>query len=290
MFRDFNTKPFYGQGIAFPFRIDPNTGGVKITSGNTEYQSVALAYLMDKFTIREETGAQDNHIAEAIGNIIYTRKLEHDTLPEYGSNTTNLLFEPNTFKTMLEFEAWISIATKRWEKRAEIPLEGGMEWRTTEDDVEQGISRLILKPMFVEQQEEGNLVSPFVTEREARLAEYPSGSMDVGGHDWLSRYKNRPTRTTTGVDYIRNRTVLKSSCIPQKNDMFYKVKGGDSWLLASWEMYGDIRFWWILVDFYVYDAGEAGASRSHMDNTSEPEQGDTLRGPSKSRLLSEIIT
>lgn len=44
---------FYGRGIAFPVRMDANTGGFHITEGNRDQTSVGLAYMADSWTIQE---------------------------------------------------------------------------------------------------------------------------------------------------------------------------------------------------------------------------------------------
>ena len=92
----YKSLPFMGSGIGFPFRLSSSTGGVVVTQGTTDSISVALQYLQDNWTIREDAAPSTNHIAEAIGHILLTRPTEHDTLPEFGSRLFFILFEPDT--------------------------------------------------------------------------------------------------------------------------------------------------------------------------------------------------
>ena len=114
------TAPFYGRGLAFPFRLNPATGGVQITEGSADAPPVALEYVGDRFTIREDLPDWANHIAEAIAHILLTAQYEHDTLPEFGGRLNWLLFDPNTEDTQELANHYFSTATERWEKRAKI--------------------------------------------------------------------------------------------------------------------------------------------------------------------------
>lgn len=115
------TYPFFGQGIGFPFRLDPAGGGVVVSSGNDDNISVALQYINERWTIREDASEAVNHIAESIAHILLTRPMEHDTLPPFGSELFVMVFEPNDDFFRLEAEHHFKFSTIRWEKRARIP-------------------------------------------------------------------------------------------------------------------------------------------------------------------------
>lgn len=279
--------PFLGRGIGFPFRINPTKGGVQITEGSTDFVSLALAYLMDQWTIRE-TVDQDraNHIAEAILHILFTAQREHDTLPEFGSRINEILFEPNHGDTALLFETWLDVCTKRWERRAAIPVPDGVEWGPTGDGIDRNELPVRLSPEVIRSQAPGNLVAPFVDPRPARAQEYPLGDVDTAGHDWTSRYRRNPIHSFGSETFVRPRKMRPVD--PRHDDQFYEVKYGDTWLLISYEMYGDTRFWWIIAELAANDAAEAGESRAFMDTTGDPEPGRMLRAPSRTRLLMEL--
>jgi len=275
--------PFFGRGVAFPFRIDDDTGGVVITDGNTDNVSVALQYLNERWTIREVTNENVNHIAESIAHILLTRPLEHDTLPEFGSNIFTILFEPNTEEFRLAADHYFNHSTERWEKRAKIPENVGTTWYFEGQLADQGILPLVCRVEFIIQQAEGNLVAPFVTPRQARAQEYPLGSVDRGGHDYTSRYYGQRVITRDGQDYIRLRAPRYLT--QQADDIFYKVKPKDTWLLISWEVYGDIRYWNQCALCYAYDQAAVNADRSYMDTTGDPPVGETIRLPSKTSIM-----
>lgn len=275
--------PFYGRGIGFPFRINDATGGVVVTEGNADDVSVALQYLNEKWTIREEPDQEVNHIAESVAHILLTRRLEHDTLPEFGSDVFTILFEPNSQEFRLAAAHYFSFSTARWEKRARIPEIGGTQWFFDGQWADQGRLPLACRVNFIVQQVPGNLVAPFVTAREARAQEYPLGRIDRGGHDFASRYFGQTVYTRNGEDYVRLRTP--SLMAERNDDFFYKVRPGDTWLLISWELYGDIRFWHHAALCYSYDLAKDGADRSYMDTTGDPPIGETIRLPSKARVM-----
>ena len=154
-----------------------------MNSGNNNAASIAVEYLLDRASIREDTGRAENHVADSIGNIIFTNQFEHDTLPEFGSRTNNILFDPNHQAVAYEFEVWVEESTKRWEKRASVPMPHGIEWNPTGMGIDRGELPVKINPQFLASQQPQNLVAPFVTERQARLAEYPSVRLDAGNHD-----------------------------------------------------------------------------------------------------------
>ncbi len=286
------TLPFFGSGVGFPFRLSPSTGGVMVTTGNTDAISVALQYLQDNWTIREDAAPSTNHIAEAIGHILLTRPTEHDTLPEFGSRLFLILFEPDTNEFRQLAEAYFKFATVRWEKRARIPdttsqftSSSGVRWKIDGRNVDMGILPVYTYIEFITQQALGNLVLPFVTDRQARLQEYPSSVVDSNGHDYMSRYKGATRSYRDGSDYIRLRryTPLPFS----SGDTFHTVMRGDTWLLLSWRFYNDIRYWHILARCYVNDAANAGLDRSYLNTLADPPIGTLLRVPSRTRILLE---
>lgn len=280
------TLPFYGKGMGFRFRLDSATGGVQITSGLADAASVALAYIREDWTIREDMNVVQNHIAECIAHILLTRPLEHDTLPPFGTELFHVIFEPNTPEFKLLAEHYFSDGAARWEKRANIPAIGGTQWPGTHLHTQQGILPAILTPEFIKQQVEGNLVKPFVTEREAREEEYPIGDIDANGHDWCSRYYGRTRHRRDGIGYIRAR--MGRPLPPRSDDQFYEVAHYDSWLLISWKVYQDIRFWWVIADCFIQDSAQRGDPRSTLDTTGDPVPGTMLRMPARARVLLEL--
>jgi len=276
---------FYGKGVAFPFRANGNTGGVLTTAGNNDSVAVSLQYLEEDWTIREDTTHDANHIAEAICHILHTKPGEHDTLPDFGSQIHNMLFEPNADFFNVAAGHYFRFAADRWEKRATIPLES-IQWGQRGQDTDQGELGVRVSVSFIPSQVDGNLVYPFVTTRQARRQEYPSNKFDDSSHDFNSRYWEAEIIELDGVRF--NRFMPPKFYAPQPGDAFYQVKRGDTWLLISWDLYGDVRFWPVIYDFYAYDVAAEGAPRSFMDNTGDPPIGEELRAPSRTRLLMEI--
>lgn len=275
--------PYFGRGIAFPFRINPATGSVQVTEGNADAVSVALQYLNENWTIREDTNPRANLIAEAVAHILLTRPLEHDTLPPFGSYMFKILFEPNTEEFEMTAEEWFLHATERWEKRVAIK---DVEWHTTDLGIDHG--RIGAMPMlqFIRQQVSGNLVSPMVTPREARNAEYPVEAIDANTHDYFSRYWKLPAVERDG--YRISRFPRQKTYPFMQDDEWYTVTHGDTWLLISWKLYDDIRYWPILAQVYVQDESAAGATREVMDPSHSLEVGQIIRVPSRSRVLMEL--
>jgi len=277
--------------MGFPFRINHNTGGVRVTTGNTDSISVALEYLQENWSIREETGAHVNHIAESIAHILLTRPEEHDTLPEFGSQLFVILFEPNTYEFRQQAEAYFKFSTIRWEKRARVPEYAGefsdysgVRWKIDGRQVDLGICPVLVMIDFIPKQVPGNLVIPFVTDRAARFEEYKPGSIDTFGHDYVSRYKGLDPAAIGEFSYLRFPRYAPAAF--SQTDQYYTVRKGDTWLLLSWRFYGDIRYWYILARLYLTDNAEDG--RSIMSMLPDPPVGSVLRVPSRASVLAGI--
>jgi len=289
--RGARTLPFFGSGVGFPFRVNPSTGGLLVTTGNTDSISVALEYLQESWSIREETDPQVNHNAESIAHILLTIPGEHDTLPEFGSNLFLILFEPNTYEFRQQAEAYFKFSTIRWEKRARVPeyIENyssysGVRWKIDGRLVDLGVCPVLVMIDFIPNQVPGNLVIPFVTDGAARASEYPVGSLSPAGHDYVSRYKDEQLSYRSGIRYSR---VQKRLLVPYgTEDQYYVAKKGDTWLLLSWKFYGDIRYWYILARLYVSDNSDM--DRSIISPLVDPPVGAILRIPPKPAILMEL--
>ena len=276
------TSAFLGKGVAFPFRVNPNTGGVATTVGIYDGTSVGLEFLEDRVTIRESLDVIQNHIAESIANILLTRQTEDDTLPEFGSNIQYLIFENNTPQFKIIARTWFENAARRWEKRASVE-KGGVVWKDTWEDIKGNILPLQLLLSFILQQKEGNLVSPFVTPRQAIESEYTPGSRDSTGNDSFSRYYPSQKVATSRGKY----TYFKKNRLPKffKDDEFYKVEEGDTWRLISYKRYGDTRYWWPVAKSSIEHGISNGRGRNCIDTTQSPKPGDILRLPSRERMI-----
>ncbi len=280
------TLPFYGKGIGFKFRINPATGGIQYTVGLADSPSVALAYIREDWTIREDYSVAQNHIAECIAHILLTRPGEWDTLPWFGTELFHILFEPNTAAFKMLAEHYFSEGAARWEKRAQIPSIGGIQWPGTDYDTLRHELPCIALPEFIKQQVEANLVRPFVVERQARNQEYPVGSIDDNNHDYWSRYYGMTAYRRDGIKYIRARRARVMT--PRPDDLFYEVQHYDSWLLIAWKQYQEIRAWYLIADTYLQDCAQRGEPRARLDTTGDPDPGTILRMPSRTRALMEF--
>lgn len=276
--------PFFGSGAAFPFRVNPSTGGLQITDGVTDSVSVALQYIQESWTIREHIDYVANHIAESIAHILLTIPKEHDTLPEFGSRVLSIIFEPNTQEFRLIARTYIETASRRWEKRAYMT---DTHWYVDGLLVDRGELPCFSRVEFIVEQAPGNLVSPLVTDRQARLQEYASAVIDRNGHDLYSRYYNRTVVNRDGNTYIRLRN-RDFEFLPARDDTFYKVALLDTWLLASWAIYKDVRFWPIVSRGYVMD--RETQSRDIMKVLSDPSVGEIIRVPSRNRLMQRLAS
>lgn len=248
-----------------------------------------MQYVQEKWSIRENvSGLPANHIGESIAHILLTSPREHDTLPAFGSKMSSGIFEPNTTEFELAYQFYLKFSTTRWEKRAIVPDKGGVLWGKTPYLTDQGVLPLHVTINFITQQQQGNLVAPFVTPRQARAQEYPPIQYDSNGHDYYSRYFNRESYDVNGNTCLRFRAA--KNIAPASDDQFYRVGLTDTWLLMSDTLYSDIRFESIIQNMWVQDAAAAGASRDILDTTDPPSYGTALRVPSKQRLLTQFAT
>lgn len=279
------TNSFLGKGIAFPLRIDPITRDFAVSEGNLNSCSVDLAYLSDAWTIRETPAVRQNLIAESVAHIVLTGRGEYDTLPEFGGDVIHVLFEQNLDETRIVTSVYFNTASQRWEKRARIP-ESGVEWKVTPRMTDENQAQVSVNLAFIKGQAPGNLVAPFVTPSEAREQEYRSQDKDASGHDYFSRYYGAQIVAKNGVSYNRLR---RRKPIPYaSDDYFYDIKHKDTWLYISNDHYDDIRSWWVIARMYIQDNAEQGAPRSIMNPNRELTAGETIRMPSRTRLLNEL--
>jgi phage baseplate assembly protein W len=289
--------PFFGRGVAFPFRINPSTGGIQLSDGNTDASSVALEYLQDSWSIRETVATHVNHIAESIAHILLTRPGEHDTLPEFGSYLFTILFEPNSYEFRQQAEVYFSTSTIRWEKRAYIPEEsnlndarylanrsGGIGWSLTGLQADRGIAPVWVGIDFIPQQKRGNLVKPFVNDRDARLQEYHSSSVDNNGHDHVSRYRGQQYVSASGNNHLRLRHVLPIRY--SSADQYHVVTQGETWYSIAWKHYNDIRLWYKIAVSYISD--NTDGDRSTLQMLAGPATGSLLRIPPIANILAEL--
>lgn len=89
------SKDFLGRGWAFPFRVDPATGGVATTS------------------------AEDN-IRQSITLILGTRPGERQMMPEFGCRIHELMFSAHTQATASLVSFHVQQALVRWEPRIDV--------------------------------------------------------------------------------------------------------------------------------------------------------------------------
>jgi len=281
--------PYLGRGIAFPLRLNPATGGLLVTEGRLDGAEIAVQYLPDGYTIRNEGFGAGNHVAESIAHILQVIPGERDTLPEFGSRIHDVLHDPNNVFTQQEYEVWVELATEKWEKRARIPIPEGVRWRTTAEEIDENKSIAMFSTEIILGQVPGNLVAPFVSERDARSQHYPLGETDSDGHDWCSRYRNSPTvENEAGERYLRPRRSRPITMAP--DDEWHKVQLGDTWLKIAHRIYGEFRLWWAIAETYYHDLVNQGAGiEESMDTLSDPEPGTILRVPSRTRVLMEWI-
>jgi phage baseplate assembly protein W len=276
--------PFLGAGIIFPLQIDDKTGGIKTGLGGVDYLAVTAAYIQDRWTILDYQYDTSNIIVSSIFNIILTRLGEHDTLPWYGSDLHSILFEPISRDSISSISQEIATCTERWEKRVIIDRYTGITWGYSDLDVDHNTVLMRLQPIFIDGQVLGNLVVPYASEYDIRVAEYPQGVGDATGYDWCSRYK---WSHIVGSDkkFIRCRKVMPIA--PAADDIFVRVGQKDTLLLIAYTVYGDIRLWWVLADILVQ---ERDGKRTGYSNFNLPPAGTIVRLPSKARLFTEIVT
>jgi phage baseplate assembly protein W len=277
--------PFSGKGLAFPVRIDPTKGGFQLSEGFLDETSVKLEYLAERWTTRDPKGVKSNHIAESIAHILLTAELEHDTLPWFGSKLKNAIFEPNSVEFQLQFSLFLRFSTERWEKRAVVPQEG-VHWGNIPYLTDQGILPLKVDIQFLVEQQNGNLVAPFVNPRQARSQEYPSPLYDSNNHDYYSSYYNRESITRGASRGTRVKAERKWEKAP--DDRYHKVKHNQTWMLISYDLYSDIRFWRTIAHIYIQDNAEIGSARSILNPSYKLKYGTLLRVPSTARILNEF--
>lgn len=276
----------YGRGVSFPFRVNRSTGKVSVSVGSSDGASVSLAYLNESWTVREVRETVQNLIAESIAHIVLTRKGEHDTLPEFGSNEQAILFENNSQETKYLVEYFFHESTRRWEKRAEVPETGGISWPANTGREHYGQLPVQVSIRFIDGQTQGNLVAPFVSVRDARESGYPTNGIDSSGHDYFSRYFGHPKAELDGTGF--NRVIPPGFIPPAYDDYFYRVRYDDNWLTIAWSEYGDIRYWPIPARMYVQDCAEQGHSADVMYPGHELEMGTRIRMASPTRVFTQL--
>jgi len=278
------TYPFLGKGLSWPLRVDRNTGDLEKAQGYVDDLSVSIAFLADRWTIREPLDVRTNLIGDAVANIILTSPLEHDTLPEYGSHVHKLLFEPNTLDTYDTASYYFASATKRWEYRVNIDEDTGVQWSASGKLIDEGGAHCRLIPKFIKEQTGRNLVLNFVTPRQAREAEYPKGNITPESiYDWVSRYKDCEIFIDNATEQIRLKFVDVIGNAP--DDEFYEVRPGDTWFLVAHKTLGDNRLWWVLLGAYIHDMVTTGGTRDSLDTRITLVPGELLRVPQRSRIL-----
>lgn len=77
--------------------------------------------------------------------------------------------------------------------------------------------------------------------------------------------------------YNLGRTVIFEGAAKQEQPLTYKVCDGDNWLSISYQLYGDVRYWWILAKL-----------NGCTDATRDPEVGEEIYVLTK-RNISNIV-
>jgi len=275
--------PFYGRGIGFPFRINPDTGGVVVTEGNDNANSVALSFIYERWTIRENVKTAVNHIAEAVAHILLTVPTEHDTLPEFGSYMYKLLFEPNTYEFRSMCEVYLQTAIARWEKRVSVP-KGGVLWKVDGRHVDSGEAPMFVEISFITSQTKGNLISPLVNNRDVRLQEYKARDIDVNGHGNKSRYYK--FEQEYDGENISIKLCHRGGLAISSQDRLHRVVEGDTWYSLAWKFYKDIELWYVIADSYIDDNPDL--DRLEMSPLKELTPGTVIRIPSRISVLQAL--
>jgi phage baseplate assembly protein W len=276
------TGSFLGKGISWPFRLNRNTNGISTSEGFYDSVSVAVAYIQERWTIRGDVEDTTNHVAESIYNILLTHEKEWSNLPWYGSRTALAIFEPNTVEFQLLFSSYLKFSTERWDKRAKYP-ENGVQWYPTGLQTDRGELPVVASIEYATQQHPKNLVTPFVTVRQVRVQEYPASVIDDNGHDLISRYYKRTAYYNNDLKYLR---ILRNINIPPApDDIFYMIKPADTWMLISYALLGEVRYWFYPYLCYIQDKAIEGGTRDILNPNNFPETGTLLRVPSKERIL-----
>jgi len=281
---DWRTASFLGRGLSFVPHLDRSTGGFKVSVGQFEPVSVAASFLLEKWTIRREDEESSNHIAEAIYHILFTNAREHETLPDFFSKIQESLFQPSSREFKLLFTAYLMHSVALWEHRAKYP-ENGIQWYDTGVGIDRGEMPLVAQIEFITQQHPRNMVAPFVTVRQARTEYYPASVIDDNGHDLISRYYKQVAYMTADLNYNYIR-LRKNIDIPEApDDSFYKVKVTDTWMLIAHRELYDVRYWFYPYLCFIQDRAKRGATRDILNPSIEPPIGDTIRLPSRERIL-----
>lgn len=282
------TAPFLGRGVAWPIRINPATGGIQLSEGNFDDVAVATMFMPDQGTLSSNTHVGKNKLREAMAHILTTEIGEYDFLPWFGSRPSAIIHDPNNQYARMEYETWAELAVARWEKRVRMKAPDNFQWKDGGDDAaDMGIATCSINPEIIPTQVPGNLVAPFVNARDCRNQEFPLGEVDSEGHDWASRYHGQTSYQIGTERYLRARKVLPLD--HQPDDQYYTVRRGDTWLMISYRLYDDVRFWWAVADCYTNDAADAGMNRrTTLKITEELEPGTLLRAPSKARILTQM--
>jgi phage baseplate assembly protein W len=232
---------------------------------------------------------RENHIADCAAHIILTQVGEYDVLPEFGSRPDSIIHDPNNEYSRMEYEVWLRLALARWEKRVRVDGPQHFQWTDqSNESMDRGEAIYRINPEVMRSQVPGNLVAPFTNARNARSQEYPMGTPDSEGHDWTSRYYGMQAYQYGTDRMLRLRQVGPISTA--SDDGFYETQRNDNWWRVSWALYRDVRFWWVIADFYVNDMAESGGSSDALDVTDDLPPGTLLRAPSKARLLTEFVS
>jgi phage baseplate assembly protein W len=277
--------PFYGTGVLFPARLN-NRGDFAIGEGSIHEDLSNLEIMAEAADIGQLY--RNGLIRGEMAHILLCRIGEHDTLPEFGSRLHMILYSGNTKLTQVQAEVYLSIATERWEKRLTIPDEEGVRWGATGEEIDEGKLHCLIMPHWSQKQTEKNLVTPYVTCRAARLAEYPTAQVDRDGHDYDSRYYRAQVFERDGIRALRL-PRKRREFPPASDDHFHEVGPlGASWLSLAHQYYGDVRLWHVIAEAYQSDAATEALGRDYMDTTGDAPAGETIRIPSPTRALMQL--
>jgi phage baseplate assembly protein W len=282
--REWQTASFLGRGLSFVPHLDKSRGGFAVSVGQFEPVSVAASFILEKWTTRQDDEETSNHVAEAIYHILFTKYQEHETIPDFFSKIQESLFQPNSHEFRLLFSTYLKFSVEKWEKRAKYPM-NGVNWYDTGVATDRGELPVVASVEFITQQHPRNMVAPFVTVRQARTEYYPASVIDNNGHDLISRYYKQVAYMNSELtnSYIRLR---KSVQLPEaSDDIFYKVKPTDTWMLIAHNELYDVRYWFYPYLCFIQDRAKQGATRDILNPNIEPPIGDTIRLPSRERIL-----